>query len=145
MLFAFVVFWTYIAFSQYMLYWYANMPEETYWYLRRGGAWLDTSVFLALGHFAVPFFFLMSRHIKRRPRLLLTGAIWMLLMHLLDMYWLIMPTHYPEGPHIGLVDLFALLGVGGLWLGFFAWRLGQGSLVPEKDPRLSESLAFENF
>jgi hypothetical protein len=182
MLFAFTVFWTYIAFSQYMLIWYANIPEETAWYhMRLQGSWKTLSIVLSLGHFVVPFFFLMSRHIKRRNLTLAVGAIWMLLMHLLDMFYLVMPgfqnghgggghgaeagAHGAEAAahgaehaaeavahaahvasvHVGLIDLLTVIGIGGLWVAAFSWILGRQALVPTKDPRLPESLAFENF
>jgi hypothetical protein len=165
MLFAFIVFWTYIAFSQYMLYWYANIPEETVWFgYRWQGPWKLWSVLLGVGHFAVPFFFLMSRHIKRRPALLAAGAIWMLLMQLADMYWLVMPTFYSHAPlttesrtaysawdaaaataPFGLIEVLVLLGLGGLFLAAFAWNVRRAALIPLRDPRLPESLAFENF
>ena len=144
--FGFVVFWTYIAFSQYFLIWYANIPETTMWFgLRLDGTWTGASVLLALGHFVIPFAFLMPRTIKRIPLTLGIAAAWLVFMHYLDMYWLIMPTAHPEGPQPGLIDLTALLGVGGLYFAVFGWALGRRALIPEKDPRLPESLAFENF
>jgi hypothetical protein len=146
MLFAFTVFWTYIAFSQYMLIWYANLPEETLWYHHRWiDGWKPVSIVLAVGHFAVPFFFLMSRHIKRRPALLMAGAIWMLAIHYVDLFWLVKPSLHGQGPTFGVVDILLFLGMGGLFMAAFAWHLRRDALVPVKDPRLPESLAFENF
>ncbi|RMG21067.1 MAG: hypothetical protein D6729_01620 [Deltaproteobacteria bacterium] len=145
LLFGFVVFWTYVAFSEFMLQWYANMPEETVYYQSRmGAAWQSWSVALALGHFVIPFFFLLSRHIKRRPVLLGIGAVWILAAHLLHLYWIVLPALHPEGASLGVLDLLCLLGVGGLF-GATVIRLSRGaSLVPVRDPFLSESLAFEN-
>lgn len=144
--FGFVVFWTYIAFSQYFLIWYANIPETTLWYgLRMDGTWSGVSVLLALGHFVIPFAFLMPRTIKRMPLTLGIGAAWLLAMHYVDMYWLIMPTAHPGGPTFGIVDVAALVGVGGLYFAVVGWAMARRALIPEKDPRLSESLAFENF
>lgn len=146
LLFAHTVFWAYIAFSQYFLIWYANIPEETlFFYHRFQGTWLYVSVFLAVGHFAVPFFFLMPRTIKRKPGLVLVGALWMLLVHFVDIYWLVMPTHMHHGPEFNLIDIAAIVGVGGLFIAGFSWFLGRRALVPVKDPRLPESLAFENL
>lgn len=151
LLFAFTVFWAYIAFSQFFLIWYANIPEETNWFLSRlhgtadnPAAWRPATLLLAIGHFAVPFFFLMPRTIKRNRVLLLIGALWMASMHLWDVFWLVMPNLHREMT-FSLLDLTSLLGVGGLFLATAAWLLGRGSLVPSRDPRLVESLAFENI
>jgi hypothetical protein len=145
LLFTFTAFWAYIGFSQYLLIWYGNIPEETVFYrLRLEGAWLVASVALAMGHFVVPFFFLLPRAVKRDPRALAGAAAWMLLMHLLDVYWMVVPNvhGHPAGP--GILDAAALLAVGGAFLAVFGWLLRRHALVPVGDPRLSESLAFEN-
>jgi hypothetical protein len=145
LLFAFVVFWAYIGFSQYMLYWYANIPEETGWFLRRqtnGWGWVGLA--LVIGHFALPFVALLSRAPKRRPRLLAAAAVWMLVMHWVDLYWLVMPELRPSGALPRLGELAMTVGICGLWFAFGVWRVGQTSLIPERDPRLDESLAFEN-
>ena len=146
LLFGFVVFWAYIGFCQYFLIWYANLPEETVWFLNRTrGSWGRLTLFLAIGHFAVPFLFLMSRNIKRRIPLLVAGAAWMLFMHLVDIYWLVMPNLHGDGVAPCLMDLTAFVGVGGLFLATFGWLLRRRALVPVKDPRLVESLSFLNF
>jgi len=146
LLFAFTVFWAYIAFSQFFLIWYANLPEETtFFFQRTEGSWLAATRLLAVGHFVVPFFFLMPRSIKRRRPLLLLGASWMLLMHWLDLYWLVMPNLHPEGVRLSLLDLTCFLAVGGLFFSVLGALLRSGALVPIRDPRLVESLGFENF
>lgn len=146
LLFAFVVFWAYIGFSQFFLIWYANIPEETGWYLARmKGSWQSLTLFLAVGHFIVPFFFLMSRHIKRQALTLGLGATWMLGMHLIDMYWLVMPTLHPDGYRITILDVTTWVGIGGLFMTAFGFFLTRAKLVPAKDPRLVESISFENF
>ena len=145
LLYAFTVFWAYIGFSQFFLIWYADLPEETVWYLKRlDGGWKTLTVALAIGHFAVPYFFLMSEHAKRRRVLLAAGAAWMLLMHLLDMYWLVMPGFLEHGPDLHPLDLLILIGVVGLSLAAFGLVLGRRALVPSRDPRLVESMSFEN-
>jgi hypothetical protein len=149
-MFAFNVFWTYIAFSQYFLIWYANIPEETNWFMyRMEGTWLYVTIFLALGHFVLPFFFLMSRHIKRNTKTLAIGALWMLLMHWVDMYWIVQPPldhhHGGHGASLSLLDLTTFVGIGGIFLAVYAWRMRAKALVPVGDPRLAESLAFENL
>jgi len=146
LLFGFMVFWAYIGFSQYFLIWYANIPEETLWFRHRlQHGWQILALVLAVGHFAIPFLFLMSRVIKQKPRLLAIGAVWMLLMHLADLYWIVMPNLYPHGPHFSLLDVTTLAGVGGLFIGAFAWSLRRRALIPVKDPRLPESLTLDNI
>ena len=145
LLFTFTVFWAYIGFSQYLLIWYGNIPEETVWYRHRlEGPWLTASVALALGHFVVPFFFLLPRATKRNPTALVGAAAWMLFMHLVDVYWMVVPD-VPGHPALpGVTDAAALLAVGGAFLAVFGRLLRRHALVPVGDPRLSESLAFEN-
>jgi len=150
LLFGFNVFWTYIAFSQYFLIWYGNIPEETEFYAMRtlgehGEHWFPLSIALMIGHFVVPFFFLMSRHIKRKPLLVGLGATWMLIIHYMDIHWLIRPNWQSELNHFGLFDMLTLLGIGGLFFGIASLLLGRKSLLPQKDPRLTESMAFENM
>lgn len=145
LLFAFVSFWAYIAFSQFMLMWYGNLPEETVWFAQRWvGTWKPFSIFLAAGHFGIPFFFLMSKHIKRNSVALIAGATWMLFLHYLDIFWLIMPTVQKEGFHISLLNVTTFLGIGGLFFGFFIWITCKHDLIPVKDPMLGTSVSFEN-
>ena len=145
LLLAFVVFWAYIAFSQFMLIWYANMPEETFWFAERWtDGWRPWSIALALAHFVVPFFFLLLRDVKRHRVGLWVAALWMLAVHWLDLYWLATPGHSPEGPHLHWAAVTSFLGVGCLFAAAVAWSLRQRALVPVNDPRLAESLAFEN-
>jgi hypothetical protein len=146
LIFAFTVFWAYIAFSQYMLMWYANLPEETFWYAaRQQGSWVWWSLLLLFGHFLVPFFALMSRNVKRRKPFLLAGACWMLAMQWADIYWLVMPGKSPGVIPLSLMDLAVFLGIGGLFCGMALRRISAHAVVALKDPRLSESLEFENF
>lgn len=145
LLFAFNVFWAYIGFSQYMLIWYANLPEETFWYHdRMQGSWGSVSTLLVFGHFVLPFVVLLLRSIKRNTFTLALAAGWMLLMHLADTYWMIMPTLHKSGLHPHWLDAAALAAVGGTLGWFFFGRLSKHSLVPTRDPFLAESLAFEN-
>ena len=144
-MFAFTVFWAYIAFSQYMLIWYGNIPEETEWFLKRQtGGWTAISLTLLFGHFVLPFLMLISRHVKRRPRLLAVIGVYVAAMCWIDMYWLVIPEFSPGVARFGLLDVAVYLAVGGLYSTLLVWRLGRASLVPEGDPRLNESLAFEN-
>ena len=143
LVFAFVVFWAYIAFCQYLLIWYANLPEETSWYfVRQSGGWLWVSLLLLFGHFVLPFVLLLSRVPKRHPRVLVAAATWTLLMHWVDLYWLVKPGRTPGMP--GALDLLCFVAVGGLAFAAIALRLRTAPVVPLKDPRLPESLRFEN-
>lgn len=145
LLFGFVVFWAYIAFSQFMLIWYGNIPEETAWYAHRvEHGWQGVTLALAAGHFVLPFFFLLSRDVKRRRPTLAAACVWLLAVHFLDLYWLVMPA-VAEGFHPHWVDLVTLVAVGGLALGAFGWLVRRPALVPVADPRLPESLSFENM
>ncbi|OFV83453.1 MAG: hypothetical protein A2Y78_10410 [Acidobacteria bacterium RBG_13_68_16] len=145
LLFGFVVFWAYIGFSQYMLIWYANIPEETGWLAhRQENGWGWVGLLLVFGHFLIPFVALLSRAPKRRPRLLAAVAVWMLAMHWVDVYWLVTPAVSPGSPLPRLVDLTLLVALGSLLLAGAAYAVRGRSLVPERDPRLEESLAFEN-
>jgi hypothetical protein len=151
LMFGFVFFWGYIAFSQYMLLWYANVPVELTWLRDRGAttaagqtnAWSWVLLFLLFGHFLVPFAGLMSRHIKKRPGVLAAWAGWLLLVHFVDLAWIVLPQAGPNfgiGPlEIGIaatlisVFLLSALGVAGLH-----------ALVPLGDPRLAESMRHES-
>jgi hypothetical protein len=145
MMFAFTVFWAYIGFSQFMLIWYANLPEETGWYRERfEGSWLDLSYALLILHFVVPFFGLLSRHVKRNTKALSFWAFWVLGVIYLDMFWLIMP-QYGDHPVFGIVEILALVGVSGAVVAAVAFAARNVNLVPVKDPRLERSLAFENI
>lgn len=147
LLFGFVVFWAYIAFSQFMLIWYGNIPEETVWYAHRlEHGWKPVTLALALGHFVLPFFYLLSRDVKRRRPLIAGASVWLLLVHYLDLYWLVMPAVAADGafaPH--WLDLVTLVAVAGILLGAFGWLARRPALVPVADPRLPESLSFENM
>jgi hypothetical protein len=147
LMFGFTVFWSYVNFSQFMLIWYANIPEETKWFAHR---WIETgwdkfSIFLAFGHFALPFFFLMTRHTKRNKVTLLAASFWLLAMHYLDMFWQVMPTEQHHGPHFTAAHGLSMLMIGGFFFALVGVFLKKSSLVPVKDPRLSESLRFTNF
>ena len=164
LLFAFgMIFWAYIAFSQYMLIWYANIPEETGWFLARQiGGWAPVSLALLLGHFCIPFVALISKWTKRMKWYLMAAAIWMLVFHWLDTFWLVMPEvpmdAYTAKSYLEVVEahqdestnLFNPLNFTMLagFLGLFVWltmkRMRSVPLVAAKDPRLAEGLSFEN-
>lgn len=151
LLFAFTVFWAYIAFSQYFLIWYANITEETRWYLTRNtGGWRWVSILLVLGHFVAPFVLLLSQTRKKKPFVVCMVGIWILLMHMLDIYWNVIPE---RGPSLGLGvvapgawvgDVVAVVTVTSLTAYAFLRSLGKYSLYPWRDPRLLESVNVVN-
>jgi hypothetical protein len=145
MLFAFTVFWAYISFSQFMLIWYANVPEETTFFLARArGSWLLLSYALVFVHFALPFFGLLSRHVKRHRGGLLFWSGWLLLAHYADLYWLIMPNFDAARVPFGFIDIANWLGLGAVFLAVTLRRARTGHLIPTRDPRLASSMGFEN-
>ncbi|HVU06110.1 MAG TPA: hypothetical protein VHE30_30375 [Polyangiaceae bacterium] len=147
MMFAFgVVFWSYIAFSQFMLIWYGDIPEETHWFhVRFDGDWKVVSGALLACHFVIPFFGLLSRHVKRNRKTLAFWCFWLLAIEYLDLYWLVMPNVSEGVIPFHVVDLLALVGTVGLFLGSAANAAKGKNLVPTKDPRLADSLAFQNI
>jgi hypothetical protein len=146
LLFAFTIFWTYIAFCQYFLIWYANIPEETAWFAHReGSSWATMGAALLICHFFLPFLFLVQRKVKRHRGALMFGALWMLGMHYVDLYFIVMPSYHRAGVHFSLVDVASFVGIGGIFFGVATLAMKKAPLIPVKDPRLRESLAFENF
>ena len=145
-LFGFTIFWAYIAFSQYMLIWVADVPEETGWFLRRQtGGWITVSLLLLIGHFFVPFLVLITRDAKRRKAPLVTMAVWILAMHWVDIFWLAGPEFAAPGTvALGLSELGTFVGLGALFVAFTSFKLRRCTLVPVRDPRLDESLALDN-
>ncbi len=138
---AFTAFWAYIGFSQYMLIWYANIPEESVFFaLRNTGSWNTLSTLLVVGHFVLPFILLLPRAGKRNPRFLCGVAIWLLLMHLLDLYLIVIPVLHPMRFTPSWMDVACLLAIGSTLAAVFLKRLGDVPLWPLRDPRLAESL-----
>ncbi len=149
LMFGFLVFWAYIGFSQFMLIWYAALPEETTWYHNRWdfGPWAKVSMAVLIGNFVIPFFWLMSRNFKRNLGRLQIGAGMLLVMHVVDMYWFVMPNYKLGSDDFSfnpVIDLSCLLAVGGVYAAFVFYRMGKHSLVPVGDPRLERSLHFQN-
>ena len=154
-MFTFVVFFAYIAFSQYMLQWYANMPEETFWYDKRGystahpNGYTPLVLILLIGRFVIPFLGVISRHVKRNMFGIGFWAIWLIACFFVDMYLLTMPEfHWAETPGqmlFGLPEILCLLGAGSIWLGNIIRMLASHALRPVQDPRTHESMALQNF
>ncbi len=140
-LFAFNVFWAYIAFSQYLLIWYADLPEEVIFFkYRTNHGWEYVSILLLVFHFIVPFIVLLSQDAKRNLNVLLSGAVLLLAAHLLDMYWLVMPNYNHDAVVLGWNELGALLGIGGIFILVIALQFRKRSAVAVNDPYLAESV-----
>jgi hypothetical protein len=143
-MFAFTAFWAYIAFSQYMLIWYGNLPEETVWFRHRlEGSWSIASMGLVFGHFLIPFVVLMFRQSKRMKGMLFIMGFWFLLVHFLDLFWLAMPAQSHHF-HVELIDITAWLGMVLVFVGLVVLRAARHATVPYNDPNFKASLAFEN-
>jgi hypothetical protein len=143
-LLAFTAFWAYIAFSQYMLIWIANLPEEAPYFIHRTqGPWGVVGLLLLALHFAVPFFALLSRDLKRNPGWLAVLAAWQLLFHYVDVYFTMFGGLTPAGPQPHWTDLTALLGIGAAALAFTVWQLRRAAAVPVGDPYLEDSLRYQ--
>lgn len=171
LLLAFVMIWAYFSFSQFLLIWYANIPEETPWYLRRfqhGWQWVGLA--LVILHFALPFVLLLSRDLKRNTRTLSKVALLLIVMRVVDLIWLIAPAATSGAHHNGeaappgveaagaavassaqhgadpalWLDLtggaLAVIGLGGIWLAYFAWELKKRPLLPVNDPGFERAL-----
>jgi hypothetical protein len=145
-LFAMTCFYTYIAFSQYILIWYADIPEETSFYrMRSHGAWLTISLALPFIRFFIPFFTLLCRPVKRKLGVLGFLSVWSLAVIYIDLYWIVMPNFHAEGPSISWID-FATLGATVSVCGLAFWgRFAKNKVVPVGDLRLEQSLHFENI
>jgi hypothetical protein len=142
---AFSIFWAYIGFSQYMLIWYANIPEETQYFLARNtGSWWNLSILLVFGRFFGPFAILLLRSIKKHPRQLALMASWILVMQLVDIYVIVLPALWGTGVHVSIWDFVSLIAIGCTLAFCYLRILGRTSLFPIRDPRLIESIRIVN-
>jgi hypothetical protein len=138
---AFLMLWAYMAYFQYLLIWAGNLTDEIPWYLRRvEGEWLPVALVLATFGFAIPFWLLLFRPLKRNPRTLSMIAGLIVVMHVVNVFWLVQPPFSPGGPRLDWLTVAALIGVGGLWLAVFLWQLGRRPLLAPNDPRLAQAL-----
>jgi hypothetical protein len=141
---AMVVFWTYIAWAQLVLQWIADMPLEVTWYIARShGGWQWVGVALLALHWAVPFFFLLSRALKRRRVPFVAVSVWLVVVHALDIYYLVRPALEPGRLGVHWLDLTALVGVAGAVLAFGAWRANGVAPHPASDPLFDASTRYE--
>lgn len=142
LLLALVMLWAYFAFSQYLIIWSGNLPEEIGYYIERThGVWGAVIIGIGLLHFAAPFLFLLSRELKRNPRRLVLVALLILVMRMIDLLWMLVPAFREH--HWIWLDVIALLGFGALWLGLFAWQLGKRPLIPINDPQFESVMATD--
>lgn len=145
LLLAITMFWQYISLSQFLIMWYGNLPEEiTYYTTRTSGGWLPVGTLIIVFHFFVPFLMLLSGRTKRTPRLLASVAALILVMRLVDMAWTVLPFYQqvgqPVGPNLAWMSVATLMGLGGIWLGAWAFQLRKNPLLPRHDARLREVL-----
>ncbi len=141
LMFAFVMLWAYLTFSQYLIIWSANLPEEIPWYLARmQGGWGWLALVLIFGHFFLPFFLLLNRDLKRNVRTLSLVAMFILVIRLADVFWLIGPAHGVTHVTIHWLDLVAPLALGGLFVTVFLWQLGTRPIVPIGEPWLNDAI-----
>lgn len=140
--FMFLMLWAYMTFSQLIIVWSGNLPEEISWYLPRlHTSWKFVSLFLLLSYFGAPFLLLLSRRVKEDIRFLSRVAGWVLAMRMIDMIWLVEPIFHPAGISLHALDFAAPVGIGGIWTAFFLWELERRPLLAVHDPRME--LAME--
>jgi hypothetical protein len=138
---AFVMLWAYFSFSQYLIVYSGNLPEEITWYVHRlHTGWRFVALILVFFHFAAPFLILLARKVKRTPELLVRIAIGVLMVRLIDLFWLIAPTFHREGLVVHWLDIVLPAAVGALWLGCFFWQLRGRAILPLHDPQFEQAL-----
>ncbi len=138
---AFTMLWGYTAFSQFLLIWYGNIKEETPYYLKRmHGGWGVMAAALIIFHFFLPFFMLLMRAIKDRPKTIAIVTIILLFMRFVDIYWLVAPAHHGDHFYFSWITLVAFLGIGGLWLAAFIWQLKGQTIIPIHESWVDEAI-----
>ena len=141
----FVMLWAYLAFDQLIIIWAGNLKDEIPWYTQRAfGGWAPVGVILVVFHFFVPFLLLLQRSVKRRLKLLAMVAGWIVALTLIDVYWIVAPSYEKYAPRVHLMDVFAVIGIGGLWIAAFTWQLKKMPLLPLHDPRFEGVLQHEH-
>jgi len=145
LLFAFVNFWGYIAFSQFMLIWYADLPEETFWFIQKWqGSWAIFSIGLIVIQFLVPYITLLSQPSKMDPKKLKFISVWLLFAHLFDLFWLVMPEmeQLSTGYSFSWIDLVFPIAVVGIVILIFNLKAKKENIIPIGDPKLQRGLDF---
>lgn len=137
LLLCFTMVWTYMAVGQLIIVWHENLPDEIPWYLRRfSNGWGYLGFIICFIHFFIPFFLLLMRFVKRNPKYLLAVCVWLVAARLCDVFWFVVPAWRQRYFSVTWTDVAAMLGIGGIWLFLFLWRLKQRPLLPLHDPRL---------
>ena len=155
LMFAFVILWAYLSFSQWLVIWQGNLTAEIRWYLDRAhGHWKIIATLLIFFHFVLPFAIMLSRSLKRQPRKLVAMAVWIMIIRLVDLFWLVQPSFHdggpygdvlaPIGPGVVILNVINVLAIGGLWLGVFFWQLGKRSLMPVNDQEFIDMLVSKH-
>lgn len=138
---AFVMLWAYFSFSQYLVIYSGNLPEEITWYMHRlHTGWRFIGLALVLFHFAVPFLILLSRAVKRTPHTIVKVAIGIIVVRLVDLFWLIGPEFHREGLVVSWLDVVLPLALGATWVGCFLWQLRGRAILPVHDPQFHEAI-----
>ena len=141
LLLAFVMLWAYFNFSQFLIIWMGNLPEEIPWYLSRvTGSWVWVSVLLIVGHFVLPYVLLLNRDLKRAGGTVATIAVLVIVMRFVDLFWLLGPEHGKPLLSVHWLDFVAPVALGGIWVALFLWQLGTRSLIPVTEPTLQEAI-----
>lgn len=139
-LLGFVMIWAYFSFSQFLIIWSANLPEEAIWYYHRSqGGWLAVGLILIVFHLALPFFLLLSRRVKRRAQWLTALAVLILAARWVDLFWHIVPAFAPDGVHVHWLDFVILIAMGGGWMAIFIRQWAGKSPLPRHDPHLGDT------
>jgi hypothetical protein len=141
-LLTFVMLWAYLEFSQFLIIWGGNLSDEIPWYIRRmEGVWGHVGLLLVILSFFLPFFLLLFRHVKRRPRSLLIVAMLILVMRLVDIFWMVLPAFGGGSVRLTWMNVALPLGMGGIWFAYFLWQLQRMPILPVHDPRMHEIAA----
>jgi hypothetical protein len=141
----FVMLWAYLSFSQFLIIWAGDIKDEIPWYMSRSfGGWGAVAAILIVLHFALPFLLLLQRGVKRRLQVLSLVAGMLIVLSLVDVFWLVAPAYEREGPRVTPLDVCAVVGIGGLWIASFFWQLKKRPLLPAHDPRFEGALEHEH-
>lgn len=145
LLFAFTMLWAYLNFDQFLIIWAGDIKDEIPWFMTRAfGIWGMVAAALLVLHFFLPFLLLLQKPIKRKLRTLSSVAAYMVVLAVVDVYWLVMPAFHKNRPELNLLDLLAIVGIGGLWIAAYFWQLGKMPLLPLHDPRFEGVLQHEH-
>lgn len=140
--FGFSVFYAYIAFSQFLLIYYANIPEETLWFYHRlEGSWSFVTYMILIGRFLLPFIVFLNRDLKHNQKLLVAVSIIVIFMHIVELHWIVMPVLSHDGVSLSWLDFATFVGLGGIFMGLFFQQLRKNNLIPVNDPQLAESMS----